>query len=129
MAIQPESSPVPQSLLRANSVSVRILVAEDPFVSGFLRAMLQRHGHEVVTCDAARAGSQLAQGTLQVDMVITNQPGAFLPFAGTLAMLYIAANPDPSIALSFPGCRILRKPFRNEELLDAVEELAQRVIA
>jgi hypothetical protein len=128
MAIQPESFPGPQSLSRANVASARILVTEDPYVSGFLRAMLQRHGHEVVTCDAAEAGSRLHAGTLQVDVVITNQPEAFLLFAGAFAMLYMAANPDPSMALRFPGCRILHKPFRNDELLEAVEELAQHVI-
>jgi hypothetical protein len=129
MGIQQESSPAPHPLLRANSSSARVLVVEDPYVSGFLRAVLQRHGHQVITCDAAQASSQLREGTLQVDVVITNQPEDLLPFAGALALLYIAADPDYSMALRFPVCRILHKPFRNDGLLEAVEELARHVVA
>jgi hypothetical protein len=39
-------------------------------------------------------------------------------------MLYIAASPDPEVALRFQVCRVLPKPFRYEELLAAVDDLA-----
>jgi len=90
--------------------------------------MLERHGHQVLTGDAEQASESLRQGRMQPQVVITNQPEAFLPLAGTLPLLYIAANPDPALALQFPACRVLRKPFRNDELLEAVGELARSVV-
>ena len=127
MATYSESSSAPPILLN-NPVSARILVVEDPFVSSFLRAVLQRRGHKVVTGEAVRASELLREGGVTANVVITNRPEAFLPFAGTLPLLYIAANPDPALASQFPTCRVLRKPFRNDELLEAVEELAHSVV-
>jgi hypothetical protein len=124
MAIYSESSSGPAPFLPEGSVSARILVAEDPFISSFLRTVLQRHGHQVVIGEAVRASELLRDGSVIANVVITNQPEAFLPLAGTLPLLYIAANPDPELASQFPTCRVLRKPFRNDELLEAVKELA-----
>ena len=90
--------------------------------------MLQRRGHEVTISDPERAGQMLGAGTIRAHIVITNRPEPFRPLAKTLPILYIAANPDPEVARDFPVCRILRKPFRNEDLLDAVEELAHAVL-
>jgi CheY-like chemotaxis protein len=109
-------------------VRARILVAEDPFVSSFLRTVLQRHGHDVVTCEAGYASERLIQGSVAADVVITNDPEAFLPSAGTVHLLYIAANPDLDLAAQFPACRVLRKPFRNHELLEAIEDLTHNVV-
>ena len=61
-------------------------------------------------------------------MVITNRPEVFLEFAGMLPMLYIAAAPDQDLASKFAICRVLRKPFRNDDLLAAVEQLADSVV-
>jgi hypothetical protein len=105
-----------------------ILVAEDPFISTFLRTVLQKHGHKVMTGDAVRASELLRQGSVAADIVITNQPEAFLEFAGMLPILYIAAAPDPDLASKFATCRVLRKPFRNDDLLAAVEQLADSVV-
>jgi hypothetical protein len=120
MPIHSETSSGPPPFLRDSPA--RILVAEDPFISNFLRTVLQRHGHMVVTGEPDQASELLRAGGV---VVITNKPEAFLPFAGTLGLLYIAANPDPELTLQFPACRVLRKPFRNDELLEAVEQLAQ----
>ena len=127
MAIYTESTPGPQPLL-APAGSLRVLVAEDPFISNFLRTMLQRRGHQVVTGEAGHVSELMRNGSVKAQLVITNRPEAFLPFAETLPLLYIAANPDPAVALQFPACRILRKPFRNGDLLEAVEELAHSVV-
>jgi len=128
MAIYSESSLGQQPVLPDRSASARILVAEDPFVSSFLRAVLQRHGHKVVIGEAYRASELLRDGSDTANVVITNQPEAFLPFAATLPLLYIAANPDPALVSQFPTCRVLRKPFRNDDLLEAVEQLAHSVV-
>jgi hypothetical protein len=117
----------PPPLLPEESVAANILVAEDPVVSSFLRAVLQKHGHKVVLGEAARASELLGQGSIAPDLVITNRPDAFLQFAGKLPLLYIAASPDSELAKQFLNCRVLRKPFRNEALLEAVEDLADAV--
>lgn len=105
-----------------------ILVAEDPFVSSFLRTVLQRHGHTVVIADAARVSDLLQRDSVSADVVITNRPDLFLEFAPRIHLLYIAATPDFDLASQFPMCRVLRKPFRNDELLEAVDDLAQSAI-
>ena len=128
MSNHSESSSGPRPFSPGGPPSARILVAEDPFVSKFLRAVLQRHGHNVVTGEAAQASELLRAGSVIANVVITNQPEAFLPLAGTLPLIYIAANPDPELASRFPTCRVLRKPFRNDELLEAVKELAHGVV-
>jgi hypothetical protein len=112
------------AFLPQGSVCVRILVAEDPFVGSFLRTVLQRRGHKVVTSEAVHASELMREGSIAADVVITNEPEVFLEFASTLPLLYIAANPDPLLISQFPTCRVLRKPFRNDDLLEAVEELA-----
>lgn len=104
------------------------MVAEDPFVSSFLRTVLQRHGHDVTIGEALHASELIREGGISADIVITNTPEAFLPLASTLPLLYIAANPDPELASKFPACRVLRKPFRNDELLEAVEDLVHGVV-
>jgi hypothetical protein len=100
-----------------------------PGAQSFLRgentaAVLQRGGYKVVTTDQCHGSDLLRTGGVQADVVITNTPEAFLPFAEDRPMLYIAASPDPDLALRFQTCRVLRKPFRYEDLLEAVEELA-----
>ena len=108
--------------------SAHILVVEDPFVRTFLRTVLQRQGHSVVTGDAAGSCDQLNDGRMTPDIVITNRPEAFLEFATRLPLLYLASCPDEQLAARFAHCRILQKPFRNEELLAAVEQLACCVV-
>jgi CheY-like chemotaxis protein len=100
-----------------------VLVAEDPFIGKFLRALLERHGYRVETAPAPRALEILCAGELHPDLVITNTPADFLPVADHIALLYTAAMPDTDLASSFPHCRTLTKPFRNEELLQAVAAL------
>ena len=111
--------------LRNENTSATVLVAEDPFINSFLRTVLQRHGYRVVTTDQYQGSNLVRTGGVQPDVVITNKPEAFLPFAEGRPMLYIAASPDPELALRFQTCRVLRKPFRYEDLLEAVDELAR----
>jgi CheY-like chemotaxis protein len=124
MSLTSESSFRPQQIFSEGQIRAKILVAEDPFIATFLRTILQRHGHEVVTSEVNQASEFLRTGSLTADLLITNNPTAFLPFAGTIRILYIAASPDPILASQFNMCRTLRKPFRNEELLKTVAALA-----
>jgi len=116
-------SPAEPPFLPGHSSTANILVAEDPFVSSFLRTILQRHGHKVVVVGAPHASELLRQGTVVADVVVTNQPELFLGFAGRVHLLYTAAAPDATLASQFASCRVLRKPFRNEDLLEAVDAL------
>ena len=124
MAISSHPPTEQAAFLPEHPSSARILVAEDPFVSSFLRTVLQRHGFEVVIGEALRASELLSQGEVGADLLITNQPELFLDLAGTVRLLYIAATPDADLASRFANCRVLRKPFRNDDLLAAVEDLA-----
>ncbi len=56
-------------------------------------------------------------------LVITNAPGIFLPFAGQLALIYLAASPDLDLAARFQSCRALQKPFHPVEFLEVVRSL------
>ena len=124
MTTSSESSGLPQ--LRWSGTRIfRILVAEDPFINSFIKTLLHRQGHKVVTSESSQACELLHSGELTVDLVITNCPGLFLEFADTLPLIYIAACPDPDMAALFRTCRVLRKPFRNEELREAVQDLLQ----
>ena len=127
MASHSESTSRHESLL-GDPFPVRILVAEDPFLGTFLRTVLQKLGHKVITGEAFRACDLLREGRLVADMVITNQPEAFLDFAQRIPLLYLASSPDDELAAGFAHCRVLRKPFRKEELLAAVEQLACSVV-
>lgn len=128
MASQSESSPASPGLLPGHAFPARILVAEDPFVGTFLRTVLQKRGHKVVTGEAERASDLLGEGLIAADIVITNRPDAFLAFAERIPLLYLASTPDDELAARFSHCRVLRKPFRNEELLVALEQLACSVV-
>jgi hypothetical protein len=123
--MQSQSSTQPPALLPD---CAKILVAEDPFVSSFLRTILQRHGHAVVVGDAARVSDLLRRDSVAPAVVITNRPEAFVEFAGSIHLLYIAATPDFHLASQFSTCRVLSKPFRNDELLEAVDGLAHSVV-
>jgi|SRR5580698_7634841 hypothetical protein len=125
MSICPESPSGVPAFLPERPAFANVLVAEDPFISNFVRTVLQRQGHKVVTGEAGHATQLMKEGSITPDVVITNRPEAFLAFANNLRLIYIAANPDPELALPFLNSRVLRKPFRNEDLLAAVEQLTR----
>jgi hypothetical protein len=98
-----------------------IIVIEDPFIRSYLRFLLSRHGYSMVDSDASRASRLLDSngGAL----VITNKPEPLVPFAHKLALIYLATAPDMDLASQFPACRVIRKPFQPEELVQAIEGL------
>ena len=101
-----------------------IAVAEDPFIRKFLGDLLQKHGYRVIGSDPKRTLEWIKSGTEMVDVVITNTPDVFASVANKVALLYIAAVPNPDAGLPFPAFRAMTKPFHPQELIAAVEELA-----
>lgn len=100
-----------------------VLIAEDPFIAAFVRTLLHRDGYEVIVAAAERGLELIETGAVQADLVITNNPQVFLPVAGRIHLLYLAAMPDPSLIARFPSARSLRKPFSNSDLVEAVQFL------
>lgn len=101
-----------------------VLVVEDPLIQRFVSGVLKREGHQVVEAKAEESLRILRAGDGDIAVLITNQPLNFLEFAETLPVVYIAALPDPTLALRFSRCRILRKPFPPSDLVECVAELA-----
>ena len=125
MPIQTES----YDPLLPHQAPMSVLVAEDPIVSSFLRTILERKGYRVTIGEPQQSCESLLRRGARPPLVITNRPEEFLAFAGTLPVLYIAAAPDHALAGRFFNCRVLRKPFRNADLLEALEDLAHHVVA
>ena len=87
----------------------------------FLRAALERLGCRVICASPVQAVDRLRAG--DVDLLITNTPGAFAEFGELVPLLYIAAFPEPSEAAAFRRWTSLRKPFQTAELTAAIERL------
>ena len=104
-----------------------IAVVEDPFIQKYLRDVLMRHGYSVTGLDARRVIEELESKKDQIDLLITNSPGDFVTFADWLPILYLAASPDLELASCFSVCRVLKKPFRPQELVAAVRDLTGTV--
>ena len=103
--------------------SATVLVAEDPFIVGFLKSCLSRYGYRVIGGDSNFAMNILRSGEPRVDVLITNQPENFADSAARMPLLYIAAFPEPARASAFPRCRMLRKPFHPQQMLAALAGL------
>ncbi|HTX37281.1 MAG TPA: hypothetical protein VME43_19775 [Bryobacteraceae bacterium] len=101
-----------------------VAVAEDPFVRRYIRALLAKHGFRIAENDTPLTRKLIESGQLKPDVLITNDPTTFAAFAGDLPVLYLAAAPDPALVERFRLCRMLRKPFQSEQLVQAVSELA-----
>jgi hypothetical protein len=98
-----------------------IIVIEDPFIRSYLRFLLSRHGYSMVDSDASRVCHLLdSRGG---GLVITNKPEPLVPCAHKFALIYLATAPDMDLASRFPACRVVRKPFQPDELVQAIEEL------
>jgi hypothetical protein len=98
-------------------------VAEDPFVRRYIRALLVKHGFQIVENDARQTRKLMESGEWKPDVLVTNDPGSFAGFAAQLPVVYVSAAPDPKLVERFRFCRMLRKPFPAEQLLRALDEL------
>jgi hypothetical protein len=106
-----------------------VLIVEDPFVCKFVSTVLARRGYDCVEARLERGIERLRSGEPRAALVITNTPEPFLPFAQSIPLLYMAAFPDEDLAARFSRCLTLPKPFLNEILVAAVEELASSPVA
>jgi CheY-like chemotaxis protein len=100
-----------------------VLVVEDPLIQRFIGGVLKREGRQVVEAKAEESLRVLRSRDQAIALLITNQPLRFVEFAETLPLIYVAAVPDPAMALHFRYCRMLRKPFPPSDLVECVAEL------
>ncbi|MCU1233213.1 MAG: response regulator receiver protein [Candidatus Solibacter sp.] len=73
--------------------------------------------------EAPQGVDLLRSGDCGIGLLITNVPARFTEFADRVPLLYIAAFPDPNEVSPFRTCRVLRKPFHPEQLINCVEQL------
>ena len=111
-----------QFMVTSTPNSQAIVVVEDPLVQRFVCSVLESVGQAAVECDARNAIDLVSSGN--VKLLITNTPQLFERFAHQLLLVYMAQCPDPDLASPFRECRILQKPFRARQLLQAVGEIA-----
>ena len=100
-----------------------IVVVEDPLVGRLVHRLLDRNGYSVHEESPEATLDLLRRPMPPVSLIVTNAPWLFLPFAGQVRLLYMAACPDYQLAELFPACRVIQKPFHPDELLSAVDEL------
>jgi hypothetical protein len=100
-----------------------ILAVEDLFIVHYLDQLLTPHGYAVIGAGARQAAALLGSRESGVSLLISNTPEEFLEFAERIPIVYLSSAPDPSVAARFRACRTVRKPFRAQTLLDAIEEL------
>ncbi len=99
----------------------RVIVVEDLFIANYLDSLLSPRGYAVALAGAERASTLLRTGPA---VLVTNAPAEFLEFAEVTPLLYLSAAPDSELAARFHACRMVKKPFRATDLLDALEELS-----
>ena len=100
-----------------------VLVVEDPLIQKFIGGILKREGRQVIEAKAEQSLRILRSSDPAIVLLITNQPLRFVEFAETLRLIYVAAIPDPTLALRFRYCRMLTKPFPPNDLVECVAEL------
>jgi CheY-like chemotaxis protein len=101
-----------------------LVVVEDVLISKLVRTVLQKHGYSVVTVGPSEATGILRSATEPDEILLTNAPSHFLEFAERIPLLYLTSSPDPDVAAAFRSCRVVRKPFSPNELVEAVESLS-----
>jgi len=101
-----------------------LVVVEDVLVSKLVRTVLQKHGYSVVTVGLSEAAGILRSATAPNEILLTNAPSQFLEFAEKIPLLYLTSSPDPEMQAAFRSCRVVRKPFVPNELVEAVEKLS-----
>jgi len=108
-----------RQVMGSDENSGTVLVVEDPFV----RSLLERRGYRVWEADIATGLSILSSGEHDIRILITNNPSAFAEVARTIPLVYMAAFPVEALAAPFQHWRALRKPFKPDQLLRAIQEL------
>jgi DNA-binding NtrC family response regulator len=126
------------SSAKASSVPPKLLVIEDePSVASFLRTALERHGYHVMSSSSAAEGLQLlASGDFSGVISDFRTPGGIsgadlrdwlLRHRPQLAgrVIFITgdtASAETAALLAQAGTPCVEKPFRIQQLLEAVEK-------
>ncbi len=103
-----------------------IIVVEDASIRRLVKNVLGREGHDVIESDAQQALRLVETGEAPVKLLITNRPQAFAHLDGFVPVLYMASTPDWELASRMRRLRVLQKPFRTKDLLQAVGEITGR---
>jgi hypothetical protein len=85
--------------------------------------VLQKHGYTVVMAGTSEAAGILRATNAPDEILLTNAPSDFLEFAEKIPLLYLTSSPDPEMQAAFRSCRVVRKPFAPNELVEAVADL------
>ena len=104
-----------------------LVVVEDLLVAKLVRTVLRRSGYSVVVASPSEAAGLLRSPEASHGILVTNSPAIFLEFAEKVPLLYLSSSPDPRLGNRFRACRVVRKPFIPEELLQAVDDLTAAV--
>jgi DNA-binding NtrC family response regulator len=104
-----------------------VLVVESSSVRNLIGAVLEKEQYTVVLEDVPGA-RQLLQAAASIDLLITNEPWWFEPFASGLRVLYVSGAPDREFLQKHRSATFgyLQKPFRFQELLLSVHLLLER---
>jgi hypothetical protein len=84
---------------------------------------MQKHGYSVVIVGPSEAAGILRSASAPNEILLTNSPSHFLEFAERIPLLYLTSSPDPVMQSAFRSCRVVRKPFNPNELVEAVDAL------
>jgi len=120
---------------------VRVLVVDDVVeMRTMLRSMLESAGHVVAEANNGRAAIKILQGSDPVDVLVTDilmpeadgleviRAASSRPELGIIAISGGGAHMPAAVSLAmseaFGARKVLFKPFRKQELLDAVGSVA-----
>jgi CheY-like chemotaxis protein len=120
---------------------LRVLVVDDVVaMRSMLRSMLESAGHHVTEATSGEAAIKILQGTDPVDVLVTDilmpetdgldviRAASARPQLGIIAISGGGQHMPAAVSLAMSeavGARkVLFKPFRKQELLDAVSEVA-----
>lgn len=118
----------------------KILIADDVAeMRNMIRSMLESAGHEVLEAQNGRAAIKILQGTEIIDVIVTDilmpeadgleviRAAAGRPNLGIIAISgggnYMPAAVSLAMSEAFGARKVLFKPFRKQELLDAVNSV------
>jgi signal transduction histidine kinase/DNA-binding response OmpR family regulator/HPt (histidine-containing phosphotransfer) domain-containing protein len=110
--------------LRENRTKLRILLAEDnPINQKVVRAMLEKHAHEVVVASNGRQAADLARGE-DFDVVLMDIEMPVLDGLAAAALIRRAEGEDgdhvPIVAITAHGMKADKKRFERAGMQDAI---------
>jgi hypothetical protein len=107
-----------------------VLVVESSSVRNLIGAVLEKERYSVVLEDISGARRLLQADTEPFDLLITNEPWWFEPYAAGLRVLYLSGAPDREFLQKHRSATFgyLQKPFRFQELLLSVHLLVHQAV-